>query len=665
MLRTWATETPDAPMLTEGTTTLTWSEVYGRAKRVAHGLGRAGVGAGDRVAFLDRNGPDYFEVFFGCALLGAVSVAVNWRLAPAEMAAIIEDAGAKVVFYGADYSAAVKEIAPVVTTVRHWVPLDEFGDWLDRTAQPHPTDPGFDPGPEDVVTQLYTSGTTGLPKGAMISGRNLQTILTEAVEVFRIDSDTVSMVAMPLFHIGGTGWALAGMSRGGHSVILRDMDPAAALALIEEHRITETFAVPAVLMFVLATPELATADVSSLRTVFYGASPIAEDVLVRSMAALGCDFAQVYGLTETTGAITSLMPTDHDPDGLRAHLLRSAGRPFDHVELRIVDPATGEELPQGTVGEVVTRSSQNMLGYWNKPDETGAVLSGDGWFRTGDAGWLDGEGYLFLHDRIKDMIVSGGENVYPAEVENALLAHPAVADVAVIGVPDDKWGETVKAIVVKAPAMHPRTTRRLASRHPGRHPRPSGPLQVPDLDRLSRRAAAHAVWQSAQARTPSPLLGRPGTQHRLRTVPSEQAGRTAVVVAGLRQVRQAGPRRPSTRPGLLVRSSLLRSPRPADLGPGPTASRRGTSSSTRIRVRRRRRSSSSTMSVARSNCSTRRSTSTTPVSNSSMMASSSAPGVAVAQLSSHLRSPSRSHIFAFPPWSMPSRLPFLVRDRRL
>ncbi len=301
------------------------------------------------------------------------------------------------------------------------------------------------------MTQLYTSGTTGLPKGVMLSGLNLSTILGAADTVFRIAPDTVSLVAMPLFHIGGTGWAVSGMSHGGHSVIVRDIDPATLLRVVEEHRVTEAFVVPAVLMMLLATPGLATTDVSSMRTIFYGASPISEDVLVRSMAAFACDFAQVYGLTETTGAITRLMPADHDPDGPRSHLLRSAGRPFDHVELRIVDAATGEGLATGEVGEVWTRSDQNMLGYWEKPQETGSVLFDDGWFRTGDAGWIDEEGYLFLHDRIKDMIVSGGENIYPAEVENALLAHPEVADAAVIGVPDDRWGETVKAIVVAAP----------------------------------------------------------------------------------------------------------------------------------------------------------------------------------------------------------------------
>ena len=451
MLRDLAASQPDAPMLTAGDRTLTWGELYRNARQVGQALSAKGVGPGDRVAFLDRNSIEFFEIFFGCALIGAVNVTVNWRLAPAEMADIVMDSGAVAMFVDTDYADAAKEIAAVATTVREWVPLDKLGAWLDANADDDPDDPGFEPAPDDVITQLYTSGTTGLPKGVMITGRNISCLLNEADQVFHVGPDTVSMVAMPLFHIGGSGWALAGMSRGGHSVIVRDIDPAAVLGLIARHHITETFVVPAVLMFMLATPELTTTDVSSLRTVFYGASPISEDVLVRSMKALGCEFAQVYGLTETTGAITSLLPEDHDPDGARSRLLQSAGRPFDHVELRIIDPDSGEVLPVGKVGEVVTRSAQNMLGYWNQPEATAAVLSEDDWFRTGDAGWLDGDGYLFLHDRLKDMIVSGGENIYPAEVENALLSHAAIADAAVIGVPDDKWGETVKAIVVKSP----------------------------------------------------------------------------------------------------------------------------------------------------------------------------------------------------------------------
>jgi long-chain acyl-CoA synthetase len=234
-------------------------------------------------------------------------------------------------------------------------------------------------------------------------------------------------------------------------VILRDVDPAELLRLIEAEGITHMFVVPAVLMVLLMTPGIDTTDLSSLETIFYGASPIAEDLLVKCMERFGCDFAQVYGMTETTGAITRLEPADHDPTGPRQHLLRSAGKPLPGVELRIIDPDTGSDAGVGEVGELWTRSGYNMAGYWEKPEETAATLLDDGWLRTGDAGYLDEEGYLYLHDRIKDMIVSGGENVYPAEVENVLVAHPALADAAVIGVPSEKWGETVKGIVVRAP----------------------------------------------------------------------------------------------------------------------------------------------------------------------------------------------------------------------
>jgi long-chain acyl-CoA synthetase len=213
-----------------------------------------------------------------------------------------------------------------------------------------------------------------------------------------------------------------------------------------KYGVTTTIFVPAVLQFLLQMPNVGDVDFSALECILYGASPISEDVLRRAISTFGCKFIQAYGLTETTGGIVSLAPEDHDPDN-RPELLRSAGKPWPWVELRIVDPE-GNDAADGSVGEIWTRSAQNMKGYWNMPDATAEVITGDGWLRTGDAGYMT-DGYLYLYDRVKDMVVSGGENVYPAEIENVLMSHPGVADVAVIGVPDPKWGETVKAIVVR------------------------------------------------------------------------------------------------------------------------------------------------------------------------------------------------------------------------
>jgi long-chain acyl-CoA synthetase len=256
---------------------------------------------------------------------------------------------------------------------------------------------------------------------------------------------------MPLFHIGGSGWALVGMAVGCHSILFREFAPAEILDSLERHRVTNALFVPAMLQFLAGVPGAAERDYSALRGIVYGASPITSDVLRRAMQTFPCPFVQVYGLTETTGAITQLPASDHALEGPRAHLLRSAGRALPWVGLRVVDPATGAARAPGEVGEVWTRSVQNFKGYWGRPDETAHTVTTDGWLRTGDAGYLDDAGYLFLTDRVKDLIITGGENVYPAEVENALSEHPAVGDVAVIGVPDERWGETVKAIVVLRP----------------------------------------------------------------------------------------------------------------------------------------------------------------------------------------------------------------------
>jgi len=249
------------------------------------------------------------------------------------------------------------------------------------------------------------------------------------------------------FHIGGSGWALVGLYAGAQNVLAREFDPPAILQLIAEFGVTKAFFVPAMILFLLQAPQCANTDFSSLELIAYGASPAPIELLRNALKTFGCEFAQVYGLTETTGAITYLPPEDHSEDATER--LKSCGKPMASVEIRIFD-AMGRELAPGEVGEVVCRTPQIMLGYWNLPEATQAAIR-DGWFHTGDAGYMDRDGYLYIYDRVKDMIISGGENIYPAEVENALFGHPAIADVAVIGVPDAKWGEAVKAVVVRKP----------------------------------------------------------------------------------------------------------------------------------------------------------------------------------------------------------------------
>ena len=435
----------------------TWAELDERSNRVANALAAAGVGAEDRVAFLDKNGFEYFEVLFGCAKLNAVTVNINWRLAPPEVAWIADNAEATVFLFGAEFADEIDKIRGDLAHAETFVclgPDDRFESyeaWLSDDT----SDPGVEPAGDDVAFQLYSSGTTGLPKGVMLSNDNLFALLPDASEIWGFTPEMVSMVAMPLFHIGGSGWAMAGMFNGGTSVIIRDLDPAALIDLIGKERITHGFLVPAVFQFMLMMPNVDEGDYSSLEMLVYGASPITEEVLAASVKKFGCKFAQAYGLTETTGAIVTLAPEDHDPDGPNKHRLRSCGKPNSNVEMRIVDPDTGQEVPQGEVGEIIVRTNQNMVGYWRNEEGTKNAFTDDGWFRTGDAGYVDEDGYLYIHDRMKDMIVSGGENVYPAEVENALMKHPGIGDVAVIGVPDDKWGEVGKAMVVKAGGQDP------------------------------------------------------------------------------------------------------------------------------------------------------------------------------------------------------------------
>ncbi|MEZ5375428.1 MAG: long-chain-fatty-acid--CoA ligase [Acidimicrobiales bacterium] len=449
--RYWGRTAPDRLALTAGDRTWTFGEIETESQRVAQGLASLGVAAGSRIAFLDKNAPEYFPHLFGGAKLNAVSVAVNWRLAPPEMEFIINNALAEVLFIGPDFLGHLDKMQ--LDTVKKVLVLGDPGDsghegYADWVASFPAIDPEVEILGSDTCYQLYTSGTTGLPKGVELTNDNFMATMSVGRENWKFDSTAVNLVAMPLFHIAGSGWALAGMVNGAHTVMTKEVNPMEMLELIPKFGITHALIVPAVLQFILSVPGASDADLSSMRAVVYGASPITEAVLVGSLALFGCEFMQAYGLTETTGGVVQLDPEDHDPGGDRAHLLRSAGKPWGDVQLRIVDAESLEDVPDGEVGEVWVKSAQVMKGYWRNEEATRNSII-DGWFRTGDAGYLR-DGFLFIHDRVKDMIVSGGENIYPAEIENALMKHPGIADVAVIGVPSEKWGETVKAMVTKS-----------------------------------------------------------------------------------------------------------------------------------------------------------------------------------------------------------------------
>jgi acyl-CoA synthetase (AMP-forming)/AMP-acid ligase II len=406
------------------------------------------------VAFLDKNHPACVEISLAAGSLGAANAIVNWRSAGDEVDYAVNDSGATVLFVGTELMPLVSSIRDRLSQVQHVVEVtpeggagDAYEAWLAAStplARPETTDP------DDVCLVMYSSGTTGRPKGVMLTHTNMVRHTHNAHEGWTLEPGDKVLVAMPLFHVGGSSYVLFPIHDGYPSVMTRDPDGASLAGAILQGA-NRTFLVPAVLAQVLQSGPEAIALFGKLKTFSYGASPMPLPLLRAAMEAWpATDFIQVYGLTEVAGVVTNLLPDAHR-DAAHPERLVSAGRPIPEAELRVVDPATLEDVPAGQPGELWFRTPQVMKGFLGKPEETAKVLTADGWFRTGDIGRVDEDGFVYVEDRLKDMIISGGENVYSPEVERVLAEHPAVAEVAVIGVPDDTWGEVVKAVVALRP----------------------------------------------------------------------------------------------------------------------------------------------------------------------------------------------------------------------
>ena len=432
----------------------TYGELGERACRVANGLIAEGTRPQSRVGYLGKNSDRFFEALGGSAIANTVLVGVNWRLAPPEIQYVLDHGETEILFVGAEFYSVIERIKAELPRLRRIIAVDGghpdwpgFEEWRDGFPDADPQVPTAE---DDTILQMYTSGTTGLPKGVELTSANYKEALRQGRDAGFADwtqEDRVS-VFMPCFHVAGTNLGLLAFANGAQALITKEVNPEQILDLMDDPGFSQALFVPAVILFLLQQPRVRQVDFSPLKQVWYGASPITEELLRQARDVFGCEFVQGYGLTETSGTGVLLSAEDHRQGGNK---LRSCGRPNPGVDLRIVN-AAGQDVAPGEVGEIVMRGAHIMKSYWRNPAATAEAVV-DGWFHTGDAGYRDEEGYVYIHDRVKDMIISGGENIYPAEVENALFGHPAIADVGVVGVPDEKWGEAVKAFVVLKPGQ--------------------------------------------------------------------------------------------------------------------------------------------------------------------------------------------------------------------
>lgn len=432
---------------------ITYGEAVVEVNRLANAFANAGLQIGDRLAVLSKNSIEYPLLFYAASKAGVVPVPLNYRMAAPEWVYIINDAQPKMLIASAAYASIVDGFRSELKTVERFVAIDAGGaegwdDYRQWIADQPPMPPDRVITEDDDVYQMYTSGTTGHPKGAVLTHGAVTSQFAQIAVVYSGTPGERMLIVAPLYHAAAAITAFATVCMGGCLYIQEDFNPLEVVRALSEERIVRATLVPAMIQACLVfVPDVAERRYDNLRRITYGAAPIAEETVRRAAHAFKCEFVQAYGMTETTAVATYLLPTDHERALTdRPDLLLSAGRPLVGTEIRVVDE-NDNPVPNGTIGEIIVRGPQLMRAYWNMPDESAEALRG-GWLHTGDAGVLDDEGYLYVQDRVKDMIVSGGENVYPRVVEDVLFQHPAVADAAVIGVPDEQWGETVKAIVV-------------------------------------------------------------------------------------------------------------------------------------------------------------------------------------------------------------------------
>ena len=428
----------------------TYREIDQRTNKVANAVRGLGVKKGDRVALLLMNGVEYYESFMALAKIGAVSVPLNWRLVADELTYILKDSGASAIIYGSDFAEVVAEIhdrGAAATDIRHWIELTEgrerdlfATEYEDFITAGSAAEPENDSGDDDDLFIMYTSGTTGLPKGALHTHNTMTWAVITASNTADIRFRDRYSIALPMFHVGALEPVLNSIYLGCTVVFLRQFDPKVMWEITEQEKITISLAVPAMLNFMLMVPDFQNYDYSNLRWILSGASPVPANLIER-YKDIGIEIHQVYGLTEAGGPATLISPDD------AMVKIGSAGKAFFHTSIRVVDE-DGNDVAPGVPGEVLVSGAHIMKGYWNNPEATAETIR-DGWLYTGDIALQDADGFITIHDRLKDMIISGGENVYPAELENVISSHPGVADVAVIGQPSERWGESPFAVIVR------------------------------------------------------------------------------------------------------------------------------------------------------------------------------------------------------------------------